>query len=73
MNDPATNDPALNSAALNSAATHDEHPRRRDDMPDETDIRARVRRLARGKAGTAVVGALVGALLATGVMAWRAA
>ncbi|WP_327392089.1 hypothetical protein OG533_10710 [Streptomyces sp. NBC_01186] len=72
MNDPATNDPALNSAALNSAATHDEHPRRRDDMPDETDIRARVRRLARGKAGTALVGALVGALLATGVMAWRA-
>ncbi|GAA2595121.1 hypothetical protein [Streptomyces axinellae] len=32
----------------------------------------RLRRLARGRGGTAVVGVLVGALLGTGVMAWRA-
>ncbi|GAA2595126.1 hypothetical protein [Streptomyces axinellae] len=42
-----------------------------DGIPDRTGPGARLRRLARGRPGTAVAGALVGALLGTGVMAWR--
>ncbi len=40
--------------------------------PSTPESPGRLRRLARSRGGTAVIGALVGALLGTGVMAWRA-